>query len=157
IPLALAHASFRRLLRHRLVRKDPDPDLAAALEAPRQRDARGLDLAIRHPARLHGLEAVVAEGERRPARGDAPHPPALGLPVLDTLRHQHGRAASRFRDRKSTRLNSSHLGISYAVFCLKKKKKHQITCAYRIASLRLPMSPRFSRDVRAVSTSHDHS
>src|SRR5205814_10557528 len=29
----------------------------------------------------------------------------------------------RGRDRKSTRLNSSHLGISYAVFCLKKKKK----------------------------------
>src|SRR5262245_62826349 len=28
-------------------------------------------------------------------------------------------------DRKSTRLNSSHLGISYAVFCLKKKKKYQ--------------------------------
>src|SRR5258705_4889780 len=28
------------------------------------------------------------------------------------------------RDRKSTRLNSSHLGISYAVFCLKKKKTH---------------------------------
>src|SRR5436853_3056442 len=27
------------------------------------------------------------------------------------------------RDRKSTRLNSSHLGISYAVFCLKKKKQ----------------------------------
>src|SRR5262245_63918960 len=27
------------------------------------------------------------------------------------------------KDRKSTRLNSSHLGISYAVFCLKKKKK----------------------------------
>src|SRR5256885_10918236 len=30
-------------------------------------------------------------------------------------------------DRKSTRLNSSHLVISYAVFCLKKKKKRQIT------------------------------
>src|SRR5262245_62416300 len=29
-------------------------------------------------------------------------------------------------DRKSTRLNSSHLGISYAVFCLKKKNKKQI-------------------------------
>src|SRR5258707_12020692 len=28
-------------------------------------------------------------------------------------------------DRKSTRLNSSHANISYAVFCLKKKKKHQ--------------------------------
>src|SRR5437899_9640959 len=30
------------------------------------------------------------------------------------------------KDRKSTRLNSSHLGISYAVFCLKKKKKKNI-------------------------------
>src|SRR5262245_64679578 len=29
------------------------------------------------------------------------------------------------KDRKSTRLNSSHLGISYAVFCLKKKKKNK--------------------------------
>src|SRR5262245_64258019 len=29
---------------------------------------------------------------------------------------------ARLRDRKSTRLNSSHLGISYAVFCLKKKR-----------------------------------
>src|SRR2546426_9043383 len=33
--------------------------------------------------------------------------------------------AVQLRDRKSTRLNSSHLVISYAVFCLKKKKKHQ--------------------------------
>src|SRR5437899_6530585 len=32
---------------------------------------------------------------------------------------------TRDEDRKSTRLNSSHLGISYAVFCLKKKKKKQ--------------------------------
>src|SRR5690349_25051564 len=31
--------------------------------------------------------------------------------------------SSRTRDRKSTRLNSSHVEISYAVFCLKKKKK----------------------------------
>src|SRR5262245_42710493 len=30
-------------------------------------------------------------------------------------------------DRKSTRLNSSHLGISYAVFCLKKKNRHSYT------------------------------
>src|SRR2546422_4028437 len=35
-----------------------------------------------------------------------------------------GRVATR-RDRKSTRLNSSHGYISYAVFCLKKKKKRQ--------------------------------
>src|SRR5258705_6921843 len=36
-------------------------------------------------------------------------------------RRSHGRSAA---DRKSTRLNSSHLGISYAVFCLKKKQNH---------------------------------
>src|SRR5437899_9950804 len=33
----------------------------------------------------------------------------------------HERSSGRCPDRKSTRLNSSHLGISYAVFCLKKK------------------------------------
>src|SRR2546426_7524725 len=33
-------------------------------------------------------------------------------------------AATATLDRKSTRLNSSHLVISYAVFCLKKKKQH---------------------------------
>src|SRR5436305_11743638 len=35
--------------------------------------------------------------------------------------------ARRRKDRKSTRLNSSHVRISYAVFCLKKKKKKTIT------------------------------
>src|SRR5436853_2989778 len=35
---------------------------------------------------------------------------------------RRGRSASSWIDRKSTRLNSSHLGSSYAVFCLKKKK-----------------------------------
>src|SRR5256885_7361004 len=34
-------------------------------------------------------------------------------------------AARRCKDRKSTRLNSSHLVISYAVFCLKKKKENE--------------------------------
>src|SRR5437899_8162169 len=37
------------------------------------------------------------------------------------------RFGPRFPDRKSTRLNSSHLGISYAVFCLKKKKQIRLT------------------------------
>src|SRR5256885_9095743 len=42
-------------------------------------------------------------------------------------RGRKSRASARFPDRKSTRLNSSHLVISYAVFCLKKKKKkHKI-------------------------------
>src|SRR5690349_22063784 len=38
------------------------------------------------------------------------------------LQREHRQAPDR-RDRKSTRLNSSHVEISYAVFCLKKKKK----------------------------------
>src|SRR5205807_7489931 len=38
-----------------------------------------------------------------------------------------GCRSTRRPDRKSTRLNSSHLVISYAVFCLKKKKRHHAT------------------------------
>src|SRR2546430_13445443 len=52
---------------------------------------------------------------------------ALGIGVLHALeRHEHKRGVVDVRikiDRKSTRLNSSHSQISYAVFCLKKKKK----------------------------------
>src|SRR5437773_8948600 len=40
------------------------------------------------------------------------------------------------RDRKSTRLNSSHITISYAVFCLKKKKKETKICLHKIRSYR---------------------
>src|SRR5947209_16676715 len=41
--------------------------------------------------------------------------------------HQRGGARERGRDRKSTRLNSSHANISYAVFCLKKKKTRRMS------------------------------
>src|SRR2546426_8792595 len=41
----------------------------------------------------------------------------------DRAAHRAAAPGSRRRDRKSTRLNSSHLVISYAVFCLKKKKR----------------------------------
>src|SRR2546422_8600695 len=46
-----------------------------------------------------------------------------GGPRRATLRPPRRRAPARDGDRKSTRLNSSHGYISYAVFCLKKKKK----------------------------------
>src|SRR5689334_24133335 len=42
--------------------------------------------------------------------------------LADVHRHPHDRIVLRLADRKSTRLNSSHSSISYAVFCLKKKK-----------------------------------
>src|SRR2546430_8213688 len=43
----------------------------------------------------------------------------------------------RQTDRKSTRLNSSHSQISYAVFCLKKKNNQTQNCSYRVRSTRL--------------------
>src|SRR5688572_32552638 len=63
----------------------------------------------------------------------------------------HGSRCRRPRDRKSTRLNSSHSQISYAVFCLKKKKKMVIHCAcplllrsyYITISLLLPTAHRY--------------
>src|ERR1035441_10754290 len=51
-----------------------------------------------------------------------PGSPGAPLPCRDALAAAPSSAHDRFcPDRKSTRLNSSHLGISYAVFCLKKK------------------------------------
>src|SRR5205814_9975891 len=45
-----------------------------------------------------------------------------GVEVYEPGGREHVlRGVQRWLDRKSTRLNSSHLGISYAVFCLKKK------------------------------------
>src|SRR5690554_7081222 len=42
------------------------------------------------------------------------------------LHQRYGGVVPEIADRKSTRLNSSHVRISYAVFCLKKKKKKNI-------------------------------
>src|SRR5438034_6894543 len=54
-----------------------------------------------------------------------PVPPLLAGPQAATPNTQNRTRVSRtiVRDRKSTRLNSSHTVISYAVFCLKKKKR----------------------------------
>src|SRR3712207_6920392 len=62
------------------------------------------------------------EAEKQP--GDADH--AKGKIVMATVKgdvHDIGKNIVGVVDRKSTRLNSSHANISYAVFCLKKKKK----------------------------------
>src|SRR5688572_30914486 len=69
-----------------------------------------------------GVELVAAEGRGEPLLVLEP-----GL-FLDRLADRGGALAPQFlalgqaQDRKSTRLNSSHSQISYAVFCLKKKK-----------------------------------
>src|SRR5256885_9743135 len=56
------------------------------------------------------------------ARGQAQKVDRVFTEASDRLRGQLVRADRILTDRKSTRLNSSHLVISYAVFCLKKKK-----------------------------------
>src|SRR5258707_9181504 len=64
--------------------------------------------------------------QRRPARRAADSKHAREESIRGQRRRGGGgRAAvsANLRDRKSTRLNSSHANISYAVFCLKKKKK----------------------------------
>src|SRR3989442_5554885 len=57
---------------------------------------------------------------------DAGHGGARGAADVRGLRGEVGEVLRRpRRDRKSTRLNSSHVRISYAVFCLKKKKTNR--------------------------------
>src|SRR3712207_9497863 len=72
-------------------------------------DDQGLDAHL-------GFRELLQDGGQplwRAENGNAlDHHPRLGL------------AARLEEDRKSTRLNSSHANISYAVFCLKKKKKN---------------------------------
>src|SRR3712207_8919198 len=74
----------------------------------RQSGARPDRLPVRHAALAHQGESDPRGVEASPdgAGGRRRSPPSL--------------------DRKSTRLNSSHANISYAVFCLKKKKKHKL-------------------------------
>src|SRR2546427_8493282 len=74
--------------------------------------------------RSHSSGAPLQELAERPARGQSlagsgRHPRGLGKPGKRTeVIH-----FDWILDRKSTRLNSSHSQISYAVFCLKKKKR----------------------------------
>src|SRR3712207_8043033 len=68
--------------------------------------------------RLQAVQAVVLVQHLVRERGVALHVRVEGIA-------QHGLGdLAHHRDRKSTRLNSSHANISYAVFCLKKKKKY---------------------------------
>src|SRR4249919_1500119 len=62
-----------------------------------------------------------------------------------TLKRKKSVSSQAASDRKSTRLNSSHVKISYAVFCLKKK---------RIPSIRLRRIVRYTRMARACASRH---
>src|SRR3712207_8566776 len=81
---------------------------------------------IRRPPRstLFPYTTLFRSEERRRFDGDVGRSPPRhrqGLPRRAPRRQAPSRTGL---DRKSTRLNSSHANISYAVFCLKKKKTH---------------------------------
>src|SRR3712207_8328583 len=89
---------------------------------------------IRRPPRstLFPYTTLFRSGDLRGAGGDLRRVVLLGLRGLgrrggdgDAVVASAGgpRVTGRLADRKSTRLNSSHANISYAVFCLKKKKQ----------------------------------
>src|SRR3712207_7590207 len=74
-----------------------------------------------------------SDGGGNVQRPETPHPGqsaghlGIGLQGPDLQRGRQGSRVAPYQDRKSTRLNSSHANISYAVFCLKKKKNKQRT------------------------------
>src|SRR3989442_6359334 len=75
---------------------------------------------------------------RRPLRSSARvRPERKGSLILRGARPAHADRAGL--DRKSTRLNSSHVRISYAVFCLKKKLEHQRPLAATLIHLDEPI------------------
>src|SRR5438477_7076392 len=69
---------------------------------------------IRRPPRSTLFPYTTLFRSRRVRHGD--------VPDRQRRRSERARSEQRCEDRKSTRLNSSHMSISYAVFCLKKKK-----------------------------------
>src|SRR5438445_182991 len=84
-----------------------------------------------HPRRLQNLSAR--------AGGPPPHAPCRERRLRRRHPQRDARGADlrlrrRRRDRKSTRLNSSHANISYAVFCLKKKKTNNVNIYNRNVS-----------------------
>src|SRR2546426_10506176 len=88
-------------------------------------------LMIRRPPRstLFPYTTLFRSREVHQGRENEGHQHALATAERAADQNEHGREHGQehrgledVRDRKSTRLNSSHLVISYAVFCLKKKK-----------------------------------
>src|SRR3712207_7908741 len=92
-----------------MIRRPPRSTLFPYTTLFRSRFAQlaGAAEAVALPER-HGGGHAGGRRDHHPGAGDLLDPPARG--------------AEQEEDRKSTRLNSSHSNISYAVFCLKKKK-----------------------------------
>src|SRR5215469_3688271 len=89
--LALTHTGFGRLLRGRLIRRQTQPDLAAALDKTRHRDTRRFNLTVGDITALHHLQTVIAKRQIGAAPRLAAHAAALLLAILDLLGQKHGK------------------------------------------------------------------
>src|SRR5436305_11429837 len=96
---------------------------------------RFLTAALLAIAAIGGAPAARA-ADTAPSRGEAPAKPRRTVLHFgeDDIRGTLTRPDGELVDRKSTRLNSSHVRISYAVFCLKKKKPNERDCSMSLSN-----------------------
>src|SRR5215212_6926295 len=126
LPITLAHALTRRLSEVRkngdlpYLRPDGKSQVTVRYEGDRPVGVEKVLISAQHRDGVeHRIRDDVIEAIIRPVMPEEFFDEA----TADILVNPTGRFVTGGPDRKSTRLNSSHLGISYAVFCLKKKKK----------------------------------
>src|SRR2546427_4084644 len=103
--------------------REPEADRAQCRGGPRTNRVRQAAQRVTPERQLFG-----ERGEQQPgAERECSSPPTRPVSRLRDrgAADQHREPGRTRRDRKSTRLNSSHSQISYAVFCLKKKKKQK--------------------------------
>src|SRR5258705_10579009 len=105
---------------------NPSPDFratSATCDNPYRQDKKPGDYCCQRTNREYKSQRRARE--KRPARALVVFAPQSEIDRGRCRRGGGDVIHVRAGDRKSTRLNSSHLGISYAVFCLKKKKSQQ--------------------------------
>src|SRR2546427_1467862 len=131
--------------------------LTDAIAVARTAVERAGDRAFRAYGLSHRAHAALNAVDQGGPDGARPKDIAAALGV--------SRAAATTLDRKSTRLNSSHSQISYAVFCLKKKKKNKLLIQHNIPTAkinignpnpRLLATPRLKTRSLNVSTVSSH-
>src|SRR2546422_2662209 len=101
-----------------MIRRPPRSTLFPYTTLFRSQHPEGVDDFFHKPLHLLGIDAL-----------DLPEQPEVVAQLFGNL-DERAQILGETTDRKSTRLNSSHGYISYAVFCLKKKNKRNIKIPY---------------------------
>src|SRR6201746_912698 len=145
--LAGAHADFGRLLRHRQVRENPDPDAAGALHVTGQRATCSLDLTGGDALWRHRLQAELTERQRCARSRNAVDTALMRLPELRLLWLHHGLRPQTFSvshaaSRRGRVLSPSAIFLSWAIG----------SCS-RISPLKIQtLTPQVPNVVNAVAT-----